>query len=283
LFGWWSDPADVVAGAFMHTAPFPVMLTAVTAEAAAELATVTLAGRPLTAVNACPQVAEAFGDAWREGHGGRVQVDQRMRLYRLAELAWPDPAPDGIARAATAADTALLISWFTAFQREAHGTSPGGDQAADVRERLGYDGGITVWEAGGAPVSLACSTRQVARMARVGPVYTPPELRGRGYASGVTAVVSQQALRAGADEVLLYADLANPVSNSIYQRIGYRPVEDRLVLAFSGGYLPAGSIAFAGLGCILEGIMLLAGRIFRYVPLPTTSPPPRPPASRRVR
>jgi predicted GNAT family acetyltransferase len=34
--------------------------------------------------------------------------------------------------------------------------------------------------------------------------------------------------------VLLYTDLANPVSNSIYQRIGYRDVEDRVVLSFSG-------------------------------------------------
>jgi predicted GNAT family acetyltransferase len=72
-------------------------------------------------------------------------------------------------------------------------------------------------------------------MVRVGPVYTPPQSRGRGYGTAVTAAVSQQALRAGAEDVLLYTDLANPGSNSIYQRIGYRPVEDRVVLTFSGG------------------------------------------------
>ena len=70
-------------------------------------------------------------------------------------------------------------------------------------------------------------------MVRIGPVYTPPERRGRGYASAATAALSQRLLDAGAEEVLLYTDLANPVSNSIYQRIGYRPVEDRVVLAFS--------------------------------------------------
>jgi hypothetical protein len=69
-------------------------------------------------------------------------------------------------------------------------------------------------------------------MVRVGPVYTPPEFRGHGYASAATAAASQQALDAGASEVLLFTDLANPVSNSIYQRIGYRAVEDRIVLAF---------------------------------------------------
>ena len=92
-------------------------------------------------------------------------------------------------------------------------------------------GGVLVWEAGGVPVSLACVTRQVAGMVRVGPVYTPPERRGHGYASAVTAEVSRAACAAGAGEVLLYTDLANPVSNSIYQRIGDREIEDRVVLS----------------------------------------------------
>lgn len=70
-------------------------------------------------------------------------------------------------------------------------------------------------------------------MVRVGPVYTPPRWRGHGYASAVTAEVSRGALVAGAEEVLLYTDLANPVSNSVYKRIGYREVEDRIVLSFA--------------------------------------------------
>jgi predicted GNAT family acetyltransferase len=70
-------------------------------------------------------------------------------------------------------------------------------------------------------------------MARVGPVYTPPEARGRGYAAGATAAASQSALDAGTREVVLYTDLANPVSNALYERLGYRPVEDRVVLTFT--------------------------------------------------
>src|SRR5262249_1260488 len=101
-----------------------------------------------------------------------------------------------------------------------------------ARDKLGY-GGVLVWEAGGVPVSIACVTRQVAGMIRVGPVYTPREARGHGYASAVTAAASQRAPGAGAGEGLPYPDLANPVSNSIYQRIGYRPVEDRALLVFS--------------------------------------------------
>jgi predicted GNAT family acetyltransferase len=69
-------------------------------------------------------------------------------------------------------------------------------------------------------------------MARVGPVYTPPAQRGRGSAAGATAAVSQAALDAGAREVVLYTDLANPTSNALYERLGYAPVEDRVVLSF---------------------------------------------------
>jgi predicted GNAT family acetyltransferase len=73
-------------------------------------------------------------------------------------------------------------------------------------------------------------------MVRVGPVYTPPEHRGLGYAGAVTATVSRAALDAGACEVVLFTDLANPVSNALYRRIGYQPVSDRAVLSFT----PAG-------------------------------------------
>jgi RimJ/RimL family protein N-acetyltransferase len=235
LLGWWSDRAGAVAGAFMHTPPFPVVLTAVALDAAAELAAVTLAARPLGGVNAHPAVAEAFGEAWRAGRpGGRVDLHRRQRLYRLAELAWPDPAPEGAARIARAADAALTADWFGAFAREVHDMGDGEDQTAAAREKIGR-GWVTVWEAGGEPVAIACNTMPVAGQVRIGPVYTPPERRGHGYASAATAALSQRLLEAGAEEVLLYTDLANPVSNSIYQRIGYRPVEDGVVLAFSAG------------------------------------------------
>jgi GNAT superfamily N-acetyltransferase len=243
LFGWWSPGEGhreghrakaTVRGAFLHTPPFPLLLSAVPAEAAVSLAKDTLAGRPLSGVNAYPETAAAFGDTWREMTGGQVGVHTRTRLYRLAGLSWPDPLPDGAPRLAAQGDAGLLADWFGAFNREA---SPAGvaDKAglsAAVAERLSYLG-VTLWEANGEPVSLAGVTRQVAGMVRIGPVYTPPDRRGHGYGTAVTAAVSQRVLAAGAEEVLLYTDLANPVSNSIYQRIGYRPVEDRVMLSFT--------------------------------------------------
>lgn len=232
LFGWWTDQSDVVSGAFLHTPPHPLLLTAIPPGVAADLATA-LAGRPLSGVNGHVAAAEAFAATWRAAHpSGKVTVERRLRLYRLGELAWPDPAPDGTFRAAVDADAPLLIDWFAAFADEVHDMDAGEDQAPDVRDKLSY-GGALIWEADGRPVCVACATRQVAKMIRIGPVYTPPEFRGHGYASVLTAEASRRAREAGAEEVLLYTDLANPTSNSIYQRIGYRAVEDRVALAFS--------------------------------------------------
>jgi RimJ/RimL family protein N-acetyltransferase len=234
LFGWWTDGAagQPVRGAFLHTPPHAVLLSAISAEPAAELAASTLAGRPVSGVNGNEDAATAFAAAWTARAGGGADVHVRTRLYRLGDLTWPDPPPEGAPRTAGDGDVALLADWFEAFAVEVHEMSAEDHEAA-VREKLGY-GGLTLWEARGRPVSVAGVTRQVASMVRVGPVYTPPRLRGRGYASAATAEVSRAALAAGAEEVLLYTDLANPVSNSIYQRIGYLEVEDRVALSFTG-------------------------------------------------
>jgi predicted GNAT family acetyltransferase len=194
---------------------------------------VTRAARPLDGVNAYPEVAAAFADGWQRANpGGRADVYRRQRLYRLGELRWPSPVPDGTARLAVDADAPLTADWFAAFADEVDDMGRGEDQAAAAREKISHDG-VTVWETGGRPVSIACNTVPVAGMVRIGPVYTPPEARGHGYASVATAAVSRRLLEEGVEEVLLYTDLANPVSNSIYQRIGYQAVEDRVVLAFS--------------------------------------------------
>ena len=232
LLGWQTDQAGAVDGAFLHTPPHPLLLTAVPSDVAADLA-LTLAGRLVAGVNGRAEAAESFAARWQAATpGGQVSVERRLRLYRLGDLVVPQPAPDGAGRLATDVDAALATDWFTAFAVEVHDAEAGENQALAVRDKLSHQG-ILLWEAGGRPVSLAAVTRQVVGMIRVGPVYTPPGLRGHGYASAVTADVSRRAREAGADEVLLYTDLANPTSNSIYQNIGYRAVEDRVVLAFS--------------------------------------------------
>jgi len=230
LFGWWAAPGGPVTAAFMHTPPFGVTLTPAPADVAAALAeTFAARGRFPAWVMADTTTAPSFAAAWERYTGQPARVGRRSRLYRLGRLLPPDPAPPGRARVATAADSGLLLDWLEAFGREADGHG-GPDLQRTVADRLSY-GGLTLWESGG-PVSMAGVTRAVAGQARVGPVYTPPERRGKGFGGAVTAAVSQAAKDAGVGEVLLYTDLANPTSNALYQRLGYEPVSDSVQLLF---------------------------------------------------
>jgi hypothetical protein len=233
LFGYWRPASgrQQVTGAFMHTPGFPVLLTSVSQQAAADLAGYLAAsGRLIVGINAPGDSARAFAGAWRQHTEDVAEVHRRNRLFRLGKLISPEPAPGGAARLATARDRGLLIDWIGAFAIEVDDLATQ-DHGAAADERLSY-GGITIWQADGVPVSIAGVSRAVDSMVRVGPVYTPPAQRGRGYAAGVTVAVSQAALEAGVTDVLLYTDLANPTSNALYQRLGYCPVEDRLILSF---------------------------------------------------
>ncbi|MGY3679090.1 GNAT family N-acetyltransferase [Streptomyces sp. TE33382] len=219
LLGWWRGADGEVAGTLVHTPPYPPMLGSVVPEALGPLAE---ALSP-TVISADRASAEALAAGW-PGH----RVEQEQRLYRLGELVPPSPAPPGRPRAAVAPDRELLVAWHLAFAEQVG--QPGTHAERLVDERTA-DGGLTLWEDGGVPVSMACVSPETAGAVRVAPVYTPPEHRGRGYAAAVTAEVSRAARAAGAAEVLLFTDLANPTSNGVYLRIGYEPVSDRLLIS----------------------------------------------------
>jgi GNAT superfamily N-acetyltransferase len=224
IFGWWSAGG----GAFLQTPPHPLLLSAMPAGRVPELAEF-LSKRPLPGVNGLIADAEAFAAKWGELTGARAVEGMRTRLFRLATLR-PPPAPPGSARVAGPADRDLLIDWFDAFQADVEGVVR--EDSAKVVDAMAAYGGLMVWEVDGEVVSLAGVTRNEAGMVRVAPVYTPPELRGRGYGAAVTAAVTQGALDAGADDVVLFTDVLNPTSNALYERLGYRPIEDRTVLEF---------------------------------------------------
>jgi len=224
LFGWWRSGTGEI------TAPYPVLLTRLPERSAQPLAEALAGcGRQLPGVTAQQDDAAQFAAAWSRLTGATSQESRRSRLFRLGRLRPPAPGPRGAARVATTANRALLESWLAAFAEEiGESTGPPADV---VDERLSY-GGLTLWEADGAAVSLAGLHRPAAGTVRVTPVYTPASRRRQGYGGAVTAAVSQAALDAGAEHVVLFTDLANPTSNALYQRLGYRPVEDRVVFRF---------------------------------------------------
>jgi GNAT superfamily N-acetyltransferase len=230
LFGWWRSADGPVTAAMLHTPPFPVLLTRLPADAAPDLARdLADRGRQLPGVNAEQGDAAVFAAAWSRRTGAGWEEFRRSRLFRLALLTPPAPSPPGAARVATAADRDLLELWIAAFRQELDDL--GGPGHGVIEDRVSH-GGLTLWEVGGTAVSLAGSTRPAEGVVRLGPVYTPEEHRRHGYGGAVTAAVSRAALDAGAAHVVLFTDLANPTSNALYQRLGYRPVEDRVVLRF---------------------------------------------------
>ncbi|MEU6552910.1 GNAT family N-acetyltransferase [Streptomyces sp. NPDC046915] len=234
VFGWLAEPGGAVRAALFRTPPHPWNITPVTAEEADALAARLLElGHTVPGVLAERETAAAFTAAWERRAGDRGALRERQRLYRLADLAVPEPAPEGRARVAGAADRELLARWFEEF---ADATDQRGfmDPGAWADARIA-NGGVTFWETpDGVPVAMAGVTPEVAGQLRVAPVYTPAHLRGRGYAGAVTAEVSRVALKAGT-EVLLFTDLANPTSNGLYRRLGYRPVADFAVYGFEAG------------------------------------------------
>ncbi|QWB24943.1 MULTISPECIES: GNAT family N-acetyltransferase [Streptomyces] len=221
-----------VRASFFRTPPHWLNLTALTPEEADTLAARLAAlGQRLPGVNADRDTAVAFTEAWQRHTGATATLRQRQRLYRLGTLTVPDPVPSGAPRVAIEADRAHLIRWHQEFN-EALGMGTVRDDGGWADARI-EQGGITFWETpDGTPVAMAGRTPLIAGQTRVAPVYTPSHLRGRGYAGAATSEVSRAALASGAQEVLLFTDLANPTSNGLYQRIGYRAVADFEVYDF---------------------------------------------------
>jgi GNAT superfamily N-acetyltransferase len=225
LFGWYDD--GEVRGAVSFTPPHELLLAIVPDDTVAALADgLKERGVPVPGVTGKVPTLDRFVDAWQPA---RSTVAFRMRLYRLATLQPPAPAPDGTARPAGTDDMELVVRWLAAFEEDAGVLRTDAEPLA--RDRIG-DGRLWLWEHEGEPVSMAARTAPAAGVSRIAPVYTPAEHRRRGYGAAATAACTADALERGAADVVLFTDLANPTSNSIYQQIGFRPVADYSVVRF---------------------------------------------------
>jgi predicted GNAT family acetyltransferase len=229
------DERGDVVGAAMQTPPHELLLGEVTepvARAIADFAAEQLP--PVTGAVATTEVSGWFAHRYAEAAGTPVHARNSSRIFRLdAEPTLPFDVP-GAAREATAADRDLLIAWADAFAAEAEPVRARVDNSRPVDGRLLLGGGLLwLWEDGDDPVAMAWITPPVAGMARINAVYTPPDRRGRGYASGCVAAASRHAQTALSSTCMLYTDLANPTSNKIYQALGYRAVADVQEWVFS--------------------------------------------------
>ena len=213
----------------LHTPPYPFHLPVADREAASALADVVHSGsaEPV-GVGGAVDSADAFADRWCALTGRTRRVAMRMGLYDLPGAARLQRPVPGTARQATLPDEPLVAEWLTAFRAELDLGEPGA-----AGSRLAVEDGRVLFWCDPEPVALALVSVPSGGVTRVGYVYTPPGKRGRGYASAVTATISELQ-RARGLHCMLYTDLANPTSNGIYAAIGYRRLGETVELAFSG-------------------------------------------------
>ncbi len=168
-------------------------------------------------------IAESFVTVWKRMVKQSNTLSMRQRVYELRAVRMP-PMPPGHYRVARKRDVPKVTEWFQAFEEEALQTPSSID--LEKVDTIIASADIFVWEKEGEIVSMAMKTRPIANSITVSGVYTPPEHRRQGYATALVARLSQDLLESGYHFVNLFTDLANPISNGIYMKIGYHPVCD---------------------------------------------------------
>jgi uncharacterized protein len=228
-FLWLADEGGV-QGAAVRTPPYNLALARPRSREALEALAAGIDDDLPGVVGAQPE-AESFARAWAARTGATPRTVRGQGVFMLDRV---EPVPDirGQMRYAMPEDRRQLIAWWDAFTEEAIGEDAvglGSETAVDHRFDAA-SAGIVLWD-DGEPVSFAAYGNPTPHGVRIGPVYTPPDRRGNGYASALTAALSERLL--GTYRFcFLFTDLANPTANRIYERIGYRRVCEAAEIAF---------------------------------------------------
>ena len=217
---------DEIVGCAFRTPPFHLGVTPMPAAALASLVADVAAVYPsLSGVIGPPTTARAVADTWVAAHGGTARLAMQQGIYELERVNFPTTMPRGATRIADPTDAPLLRSWAQAFVADT------GIPAHDVHglaDRLVAERAMAIWEVDGEPCCMTGVNGPTPNGIRVSYVYTPPDKRGRGYASALVAHVSRAQLDHGKRFCFLYTDLTNPTSNRIYQKLGYRQVAESI-------------------------------------------------------
>jgi len=222
----WDDSRLLLVA--VMTPPRPLLLFCEAEEWKAAIETlaenVSGSGLTLPGVIGRSALASAFASMWERRANVRSKIHVNEREYVLREVLFKGSA-SGFLRPATAAEFDLVLQWAFSFHSDVRMPRPRAEVEEVIRSRLDARD-IYLWMDNGEPVSIAGRMGSTPHGARIGLVYTPLGLRGRGYATACVAHLSQLLLDSGKEFCTLSTDLANPISNSIYQKIGYRPVLD---------------------------------------------------------
>lgn len=227
LFGRYEEQGEAVL-LFGWLFPWNLCLNAAPGDPRAPLAAAELAryllekGIPIPGINARKDLCGAF----RPAYGGTFRLHTAMDIMVLRELV-PPPAVPGRVRKACGADLERLTEWGMAFHREVIHDGAG---AAEIRQKYAEhveQKAVALFETPeGVPVSMAYASRGLPHGAGISGVYTPPEFRGRGYCQCTVAALCRELLEQGNAYCTLFVDKANPISNRVYEKIGFAILED---------------------------------------------------------
>jgi predicted GNAT family acetyltransferase len=222
-----NEKGDVVAAA-MLTPPNGAVLSAVTDMAAIPALVEDYAAvyDKLPSALGAIEDTKAFVELWHERTRQPYHLHMQQGIYQLTKVN-PVKNVSGDYRVATVNERELMLDWALDFAFEALGEKLDRDEYGKLIDRK-LENNLTnclrLWWDEGQPVAMITSTRPTPNGVTVTMVYTPPDLRGRGYASALTAAISQELLDSGKKLCFLYTDMSNPTSNKIYQNIGYELV-----------------------------------------------------------
>jgi predicted GNAT family acetyltransferase len=221
------DGNDPVGLALWSPFTQPVVVTPMPLDAARTLVEAMVAeDARVPGVNGEAAVAAAFAGHWAERAKVAAHPVMGLRYQLLGHLTPPSGVP-GASREATAADVDVVTAYLQGFADFSDQPNLSPDAIGRAIARKAY----TLWEVDGRPVCLVGHALPVAGVTRIAPVYTPPEERRRGYAGAGTAAVSARIVADG-QRCVLYTDLGNPISNSVYRSLGFATVAEVLRYAF---------------------------------------------------
>lgn len=229
---------DIVRAAALITPPYNLVVADCGSDdAVRELVRTVLAdGVPVPGALANMPTIDTVVAEWTAATGQAASKMMEQGVFAIEGVV-PSPPTRGNHRPATLADRVIVEQWLRAFTAEALPDDPFDEERMEtaIRNRLGGEGpnAYWLWTVDGQPVSMSAHGNPTGRGIRIGAVYTPPAERGNGYASALVAAQSQWLLDSGYMFCFLYTDLANPTSNAIYERIGYRRVAESAVYSFA--------------------------------------------------
>jgi RimJ/RimL family protein N-acetyltransferase len=226
------DDGHRVTGAALQRTGVRLLVSGLPPASALEAAAA-FANADIPGVRGTPSTATAFSQAWSEVAGVAVEKSRVDTLYRLDDFS-PAGGVTGVSRPVIDDDEELVADWLDAFGVEALGAPRDATVGRDTFRRIVAAGGrLALWTVDDEPVAMARVHAPALGVSRIGPVYTPPQHRGAGYGAAVTTEAVRHAIRSGARDVVLFADVANPGSNRIYQRLGFVPVDENVEYDFT--------------------------------------------------